>query len=476
MTQLFTLIPTLLLAVFLSACQTGPSSTSTDANSTPAPTQVDTSSNSVSLELLAEGFTNPLDMQEDAQGRYYVVDQIGVIRIIDTDGKVLDRPFLDLRDKIMELKPEHEERGLLGLALHSDFADNGRFYVHYSVPLRTGAPTGWSHTKHLSEFTRDATDPLRADAGSERVLMYIDEPQGNHNGGTLAFGPDGYLYLGLGDGGGANDSDPGHRADWYDRNEGGNGQEQEQNLLGSIIRIDINEGEPYGIPTDNYMADQEGVREMYATGLRNPYRFSFDRGGSHALYAADLGQDLWEEVDIIKSGGNYGWNVKEGTSCFNASNAKQPLADCPDQTPEGAPLIDPILVLPHHDTLGYDGYGIAIIGGYVYRGAQLSGLDGSYVFAMWSQHHESPAGAIYTARDTEGQWNVSELVIRNAAEGKLGRYINGFAQDNTGELYLLTSAKAGPTDTTGKIYRMVASSDYDYQPAGKSTGHGNHDH
>lgn len=456
------------LAVLLSACGDDGTSASTAAPETVAPT---VTTDSVALELFAEGFTNPVSMEEGPDGRYYVVDQPGVIRVVDTDGQLLDQPFLDVRDRIMELKPEHEERGLLGLAFHPDYAENGRFFVHYSVPLRSGGPTGWDHTKHLSEFHRDPTDSLRADLSSEKILLYVDEPQDNHNGGTLTFGPDGYLYLGLGDGGGANDADMGHAVDWYDRNEGGNGQEQAQNLLGSIIRIDIDGGDPYGIPADNFLADREGVREMYATGLRNPYRFSFDRGGENALYAADLGQGLWEEVDIIESGGNYGWNVKEGNSCFNAADAKQPLADCPDATPEGAPLLGPIIVLPHVDTLGYGGYGIAIIGGYVYRGAALPGLDGDYVFAMWTQHHGRPAGAIYQARSEGSEWKVSEVHVSNTSEGKVGRYINGFAEDRAGELFLLTSEKAGPAGSTGKVYRMLATSDDDYRAAEHDGGH-----
>ena len=460
-------------AVLLSACGNDGTAVSTTAPETAAST---TATDSVALELFAEGFTNPVSMEEGPDGRYYIVDQPGVIRVVDTDGRLLDQPFLDVRDKIMDLKPEHEERGLLGLAFHPDYADNGRFFVHYSVPLRSGAPAGWDHTKHLSEFRRDGNDALRADPGSEKILLYVDEPQDNHNGGTLTFGPDGFLYLGLGDGGGADDSDKGHAADWYDRNEGGNGQEETQNLLGSIIRIDINRGDPYGIPADNFLADREGVKEMYATGLRNPYRFSFDRGGNNALYAADLGQELWEEVNIIESGGNYGWNVKEGTSCFNASDAKRPLGDCPDQTPEGAPLLDPIIVLPHVDTLGYGGYGIAIIGGYVYRGDRLTGLDGSYLFAMWTQQHEGPAGAIYRARDADGTWEVSEVNVSNTAGGKVGRYINAFAEDRSGELFLLTCEKPGPDGTTGKIYRIVPTSDYSYQAVEGGGGHGNHNH
>ena len=431
------------------------------------------SRDSVALELFAEGFTNPLSMEQGPDGRYYIVDQIGHVRLMEADGTLHSEPFLDLSDAIVKLKDSHDERGLLGLALHPDYADNGKFYVHYSVPLRTGAPAGWSHTKHLSEFTRDPNDSLRANPASERILMHVDEPQSNHNGGSLLFGPDGYLYLGLGDGGGANDSDPGHRPDWYERNAGGNGQEQDQNLLGSIIRIDVDRGDPYAIPEDNFLADREGVREMYATGLRNPYRFSFDRGGERALYAADLGQELWEEIDIIQSGGNYGWNVKEGLICFNAANAEQALADCPDRTPEGQPLIDPILVFPHTDTLDYTAYGIAIIGGHVYRGQQLSGLEGRYLFAMWTQHHGTPAGSVYAASDATGRWEVTPLGISNTDGGEIGRYVNGFAEDTAGESYLLTSENEAPVGTTGKIYRIVPSSDYAYRV---SDGYGENQH
>jgi glucose/arabinose dehydrogenase len=423
---------------------------------------------SVSLELLAEGFTNPLSMTQTPDGHLLVVDQIGLIQVIDQRGEVLPTPFLDLRDRLVELKEKHDERGLLGVALHPDYASNGRFFVHYSVPLRAEAPDGFSHTKRLSEFRRSEQNALRADADSERILMLIDQPQTNHNGGTLTFGPDGYLYLGLGDGGGANDKGVGHRSDWYARNEGGNGQNLYSNLLGGIIRIDINNGDPYAIPSGNFLSNQPSSRELYATGLRNPYRFSFDRGGNNDLFVGDLGQKLWEEINIVRSGGNYGWNVREGFTCFNADKATQPLDDCPRETPEGFPLVDPILVFPHKDTLDYVPYGIAVIGGHVYRGSDLSVPNGNYLFGTWTQHHGTPSGAMYVAREEAGGWTVEDLSIANAEGGTLGRYLTGFAEDNAGELYLLTSENEAPIGKTGKIYRLVSTTDYSYTASDKS--------
>ena len=155
----------------------------------------------------------------------------------------------------------------------------------------------------------------------------------------MAFGPDGYLYISFGDGGGADDVALGHVEDWYDVNEGGNGQDIEDNLLGNILRIDVDSGDPYGIPPDNPFVGMDGMDEIYAFGFRNPYRFSFDRGGTNQLFVADVGQNNFEEVNIVEPGGNYGWNVMEGTHCFSTENPDLPLDECPTEDPMGRPLI-----------------------------------------------------------------------------------------------------------------------------------------
>lgn len=238
----------------------------------------------VGLELVAGGFTMPVALASpaDGTGRLFVADLPGVIQVIDAGGLLLDEPFLDITDRVVGLRPGYDERGLLGLAFHPEFAENGRFFVYYSAPLRAGAPRGWDHTSRISEFAVSAGDENQADPGSERVILEVDQPQSNHNGGSIAFGPDGYLYIPLGDGGGARDVGPG-------RPPGGNGQDVET-LLGKILRIDIDGPEPYRIPADNPLVGKPGRDEIYAYGLRNPWRMTFDSGGEHRLFAADAGQ------------------------------------------------------------------------------------------------------------------------------------------------------------------------------------------
>ena len=291
----------------------------------------------VGVRQVADGLTAPLTLVPvaDGSGRRFIVDQAGTIRVLTAGGTLLPTPFLDLRSRIVPLMPDFDERGVLGLAFHPSYAANGRFFVYYSAPLRPGAPAGYNHTARLSEFRVSAADPNRADPASERVLLEVDKPQFNHNGGTVAFGPrDGYLYMSIGDGGGGGDVGLGHVADWYAANEGGNGQDIQHNLLGDILRIDVDRGAPYAIPADNPFAGTpgcpDGCDETWAYGLRNPYRMSFDMGGSRDLFVGDAGQELWEEVNIAVRGGNFGWNVKEGAHCFSTDNPDESPEECPD--------------------------------------------------------------------------------------------------------------------------------------------------
>src|SRR5687767_3446323 len=280
----------------------------------PVPAQ-EADSPAVGLRLVADGLTSPVALVEapDASGRRFVVDQVGVIRILTAGGSLVSEPFLDLRSRIVPLMPAFDERGLLGLAFHPGYAGNGRFFVYYSAPLRPGAPAGYDHTARISEFRVSAASPNRADSASERIVVEVDKPQFNHNGGTVLFGPrDGYLYVSLGDGGGADDVGLGHADDWYAANAGGNGQDIQQNLLGNILRIDVNGGAPYAVPTDNPFTGTagcaDGCDEIWAYGFRNPYRMSFDLGGARDLFVGDAGQELWEEVSIAVNGGNFVWN------------------------------------------------------------------------------------------------------------------------------------------------------------------------
>jgi glucose/arabinose dehydrogenase len=401
----------------------------------------------------------------DGSGRRFVVDQAGVIRVMSADGTLQREPFLDLRSRLVALMPDYDERGLLGMAFHPRYGTNGRFFVYYSAPLRAGAPTGYDHTARVAEFRVSVADPNRADAGSERLVLAVDKPQFNHNGGTIAFGPDDYLYISLGDGGGADDVGLGHVDDWYAANEGGNGQDVQSNLLGGILRIDVDGRAPYAIPGDNPFTGtpgcSDGCDETWAYGLRNPYRMSFDLGGSHELFAADAGQHLWEEVNIAVKGGNFGWNVKEATHCFSTDDPEDVPAECPDAVGAphpraGDPLIDPVIEYASgHNPVG-GGFGHVTVGGHVYRGQDLPQFAGRFVFGDWSREEEEPDGSLLAATARKrGLWKVQQVLLAGRPDGRLGHYVLGLGQDLSGEMYVLTTDEPGPSGTTGRVYRLV---------------------
>jgi len=415
----------------------------------------------IGLELVAEGFAAPVSMAApgDGSGRLFIVDQIGLIYVLTAEGELIDEPFLDIRDRVTALNQGYDERGLLGLAFDPRYEENGLFAVYYSTPLVGGQPEGWNHTSQLSWFTVSEEDRNAANPDSELSILRVDQPQSNHNGGEIAFGPDGYLYVALGDGGGANDVGLGHVEDWYGRNRGGNGQDIEQTMLGSMLRIDVETPGPYLIPDDNPFAGEgeTGLAEIWAYGFRNPYRFSFDAGGDHELFAADVGQNLWEEVDIVERGGNYGWNVKEGTHCFSPESPNKPPQQCPSADPEGKPLIDPIIEYGNANAPG--GLGLAVVGGYVYRGEALPAFEGRYIFGDWSTSFGLADGSLFVATrpDSDGEmWNFQELEIVSHEDGRLGAYLLGFGQDAENELYVLTSGRAGPSGSSGRVWRIVS--------------------
>ncbi|WP_375300593.1 PQQ-dependent sugar dehydrogenase [Niastella sp. OAS944] len=222
------------------------------------------------MQLVAEDFVSPIQLvSSNASQRLYVVDQIGKIWTIDKDGYKNPTPFLDISSKIVSLNPDGDERGLLGLAFHKDFKTNGRFFIYYQLPPRAGGPVPgatWNNLSRVSEFNV-IPDAIRADPNSEKVILEWDDPQGNHNGGSLAFGHDNYLYIAVGDGGGANDVGPGHFDDWYTPNAGGNAQNLEANFLGKILCIDIDVASPYGIPPANPFVGKPGLDEIWAFGF-----------------------------------------------------------------------------------------------------------------------------------------------------------------------------------------------------------------
>ncbi|MEW6543785.1 MAG: PQQ-dependent sugar dehydrogenase [Nitrospirota bacterium] len=327
------------------------------------------------LPVVETGLSNPLFVTHagDGSGRLFIVEQPGRIRIV-RNGRLRERPFLDLTGRVRF----GEERGLLGLAFHPAYVRNGRFVVNY-----TRAPDG---ATVIAEYRVSEDSDLALQ--TEKVLLVVPQPYPNHNGGMAEFGPDGYLYAGLGDGGAGGDPE----------NRGQNRQE----LLGKILRIDVDRGTPYAIPPDNPFAAGGGRPEIFALGFRNPWRFSFDRA-TGALWVADVGQDDWEEVDLVRPGGNYGWRIMEGAHCF------LPRTGCPT---EG-------LVLPVAEYANR-GSRCSIIGGYVYRGSRIKGLVGVYVYGDYC------SGEIFGLRDGQPQVLLSS-----------GLKISSFGQDQAGELYVV---------------------------------------
>jgi glucose/arabinose dehydrogenase len=298
-----------------------------------------------------------------------------------------------------------------------------------------------------------------ADMGSERVLLNEPHPQFNHNGGTIAFGPDGYLYISIGDGGNKNDIGPGHVEDWYAFNAGGNAQDIEQNLMGNFLRIDVNTtsaGKAYGIPSDNPFVGKPGRDEIYAYGFRNPFRFSFDMGGSRRLLSMDAGQSRYEEIDVVEKGGNYGWNVKEGDECFNAANEFLEVEDCPSVDPMGNRLIDPVIQV--NNWLNPEGgRATTIIAGEVYRGNSIPGFHGKYIFGTFSQTPTSANGELFIATPggSGSMWNYQELELASHPND-IGYYLKGFGKDLQGEVYLTVSTALGPSGSGGKVFKLVS--------------------
>ncbi|MBI3874517.1 MAG: PQQ-dependent sugar dehydrogenase [Verrucomicrobia bacterium] len=413
----------------------------------------------VSLQLVTTNLTAPIVLVPfDDKGRLLLAEQPGLIHVLARDGSL--KPFLDLKERTCQLNiGKFDERGVLGVAMHPKFSQNGKFYVCFSAPKRAGAPEPWDHTMRVSEFHVKAGDRDTADAASERVVIEIDEPYFNHNGGRIAFGPDGFLYIGTGDGGhfcdiNKNDSD-------HARGPRGNGQDVNV-LLGKFLRIDVDkagDGRNYGIPLDNPFAKGGGRTEIFAWGISNPWGFSFDRGGKHELFSADVGQSRWEEVNIIARGGNYGWKIKEGRDWFNPKKELAPL-EAPYTDPLGAKFVDPIIAYENLAGFPKDGKGRSITGGYVYRGKALPQLAGKYIFADWSRNMGLPQGVLFAATRpaTAGEpWKVEQLEVASHAGQHIGMYVWAFGEDADGELYVLSNQNNGLAGKTGKVWKLVKS-------------------
>ena len=371
-----------------------------------------------------------------------VLEQTGRIWVLQGDTLLPD-PFVDLSERLVELDRSYDERGLLGLAFHPDFTSNGRLFIYYSAPLRGAAAPGQDHTNRLSEL-RVIPGELRADPATERTILEFEQPQPNHSGGALGFGPDGYLYLGAGDGGGTGDASEGHSPQ-------GNAQDTTK-LNGKILRLDVDGGDPYAVPSDNPFADGGGAPEIYAYGFRNPWRLTWEPEGERRLLVVDVGYGRYEEIDVVERGGNYGWRIREGAHCLDVEEPLTPLASCPPAGENGDPLIDPVLEYTH------DEVGVAVVGGFVYRGSGIPALDGHYLFAdfsrQWTTDPPIGRGSVMVAEPaaTGEPWSYRELVI---GEGQTPNFITGIGQDAAGEIYLMVREELGPEGTTGRVLRIV---------------------
>jgi quinoprotein glucose dehydrogenase len=347
----------------------------------------------------------------DGTGRLFLIEQEGRLLILPKDRQgSTAKVFLDISSRHPQVD---NEEGFLGMAFHPDFKNNGKLYIHYNQqePRRSV----------ISEVRVSKTDPDTADLSTERVLLEVPQPYGNHKGGCLAFGPDGYLYLSFGDGGTVM-GDP--------HNHG-----QRLNvLLGKILRIDVNTSAgnlKYGIPSDNPFVGKEGARpEIYCYGMRNPWRMSFDRKTGD-LWVGDVGQDLWEEIDLITKGGNYGWRIREGFHPYKTNGV-----------PADLKLTDPVIEYPHKAEMSAThSPGMSVTGGFVYRGKKIPALDGVYIYGDFVM------GTIWGLRYEGGKVKAHATLVEMPRNANPPRNISAFGQDNAGEVYALAF--------DGKIYEFV---------------------
>jgi glucose/arabinose dehydrogenase len=352
----------------------------------------------VELQQVASGLNRPVAITHAGDNRLFIVLQGGTI-VVHDGTSLLPGNFLDITALIGD---SSNEKGLLGLAFHPDYAQNGFFFVDY---------TDTNGDTVIARYTVSSTNANRADPASARVLLRIDQPFANHNGGQLQFGPDGYLYIGMGDGGSG--GDPGNRA------------QNLNDLLGKLLRIDVDNGNPYAIPASNPFVGRAGARpEIWAYGVRNPWRFSFDRAAGD-LYIADVGQGEREEINLQPAtsigGENYGWRLMEGKQCFT------PSSNCNNGT----------LVLPIID-YGHGTGDCSVTGGYVYRGARYPRLHGTYIYADYC------SGIIWGAtRNADGTWSSRVLIDTT-------HMISTFGEDANGELYVARHAT-----TSGAVFRII---------------------
>ncbi|XP_062409301.1 HHIP-like protein 1 [Sardina pilchardus] len=388
------------------------------------------------LQEVANGLRNPVAMihADDGTHRFWVAEQLGYVWTYLPNGSRVDRPFLNLTKAVLTSPWAGDERGFLCMALHPRFTAVRKAYVYYSVKV------GKEERIRISEFTLSVADMNMLDHNSERVLLEVREPASNHNGGQLLFGHDGYLYIFTGDGGRAGDP----------FGKFGNSQNKSA-LLGKVLRVDVDnndDGAPYSIPSDNPFLGEKGARpEVYAYGVRNMWRCSIDRGdpvtghGRGRLFCGDVGQNKFEEVDIVTKGGNYGWRAKEGFSCYDKRLCLNSSLDD----------ILPIFAYPHK-------LGKSVTGGYVYRGCQMPNLNGRYIFGDFM------SGRLMSLREnvSTGKWDYTEVCMggdKTCSFPKLinsyYKYIISFGEDEAGELYFLATGVPSASSRAGVVYKIV---------------------
>nr|XP_020471363.1 HHIP-like protein 1 [Monopterus albus] len=388
------------------------------------------------LEEVANGLRNPVAMvyANDRTHRFFVAEQVGLVWVYLADRSKLERPFLNITKAVLTSSWEGDERGFLGLAFHPMFLYTGKLYVYYSVEV------GFDERIRISEFRISGSDMNMVDHTTERVILEIDEPASNHNGGQLLFGHDGYLYIFTGDGGMAGDP----------FGKYGNAQNK-SSLLGKVLRIDVDNnhrGPLYRIPPDNPFLHEQGARpEVFAYGVRNMWRCSVDRGdpfteeGKGRIFCGDVGQNKFEEVDIIEKGRNYGWRAKEGFSCYDKKLCTNRSLDD----------VLPIYAYPHK-------MGKSVTGGYVYRGCEYPNLNGMYIFGDFM------SGRLMSLQEDRRtrQWKYNEICMGKgltcAFPGLINNYhphIISFAEDAAGELYFMSTGIPSATSASGVVYKVV---------------------
>ncbi|XP_066531922.1 HHIP-like protein 1 isoform X2 [Hoplias malabaricus] len=370
----------------------------------------------------------------DGTHRFFVAEQIGLVWVYLPDRSKLETPFLNITKAVLTSPWEGDERGFLGLTFHPKFKYNGKLYVYYSVEV------GFDERIRISEFRISTSDMNVVDHSSERVILEIDEPASNHNGGQILFADDGYLYIFTGDGGMAGDP----------FGKFGNAQNKSA-LLGKVLRIDVDNNEKgplYKIPPDNPFVNEHDARpEVYAYGVRNMWRCSVDRGdpftkqGKGRIFCGDVGQNKFEEVDIVEKGRNYGWRAKEGFSCYDKKLCSNSSLDD----------VLPIYAYPHKK-------GKSVTGGYVYRGCEYPNLNGMYIFGDFM------SGRLMSLKENRNtrQWDYSEICMGMgqtcAFPGLINnyyQYIISFAEDEAGELYFMSTGIPSATSETGVVYKIV---------------------